>query len=106
MMLDIVRAAGVTVLEIGILALFVPTFGWISLAFWSALTGFALQLSGFEPNAEQSDVALWTLRGLFAGVPFVVNVAGALIFWGFAFNEREHAEVRAELERRASQRES
>ena len=49
MMLDIVRAAGVTVLEIGILALFVPTFGWISLAFWSALTGFALQLLRRDP---------------------------------------------------------
>lgn len=49
MMLDIVRAAGVTLLEIGILALFVPTFGWISLAFWSASTGFALQLLRRDP---------------------------------------------------------
>ncbi len=66
------------------------------------LTGFALQLSGFEPNVQQTDTALLTLRGLFAGVPFVANVAGALLFLGFRFNEREHAEVRAALERRKS----
>lgn len=49
MMLDIVRAAGVTALEIVILTLFVPTFGWIALTLWSAVTGFVLLLSGREP---------------------------------------------------------
>lgn len=66
------------------------------------VTGFALQLSGFEPNVQQSDTALLTLRGLFAGVPFVAFVSGALIFRGFRFNEREHAEVRAVLQGRSA----
>lgn len=49
MMFDIVSAAGVTLLEIVILALFAPTFGWIALTFWSAITGSALLLLGREP---------------------------------------------------------
>jgi membrane glycosyltransferase len=53
MMLDIVRAGGVTALEIAILALFVPTFGWISISFWNAMIGFALQLSGRDPTSLQ-----------------------------------------------------
>ena len=49
MMLHIVRAEGLTALEVVILSLFVPTFGWISLSFWNATTGFALNLAGRDP---------------------------------------------------------
>ena len=51
MMLDIVRAGGITALELGILALFVPTFGWISISFWNASLGFVLQFVGRDPNS-------------------------------------------------------
>ena len=49
MMFDIVRAGGVTSLEIGIIGLFVPTFGWISLTLWNAVVGFALQIANLDP---------------------------------------------------------
>ena len=42
MMLDIVQANGLTPLEVIILGLFAVTFGWISIAFWNAVIGFAL----------------------------------------------------------------
>ena len=68
------------------------------------VTGVALQLSGFDPNAPQSETALLTLRGVFAAAPFFGFLTGALIFRSFAFNEREYREVRAELDRRAARR--
>jgi membrane glycosyltransferase len=49
MMLDIVRDAGITALEVGILTLFVPTFGWIAVSFWNAIVGFALGLLRRDP---------------------------------------------------------
>ena len=49
MMLGIVHAAGISALEVVILALFVPTFGWISVAFWNSLFGFMLQILRRDP---------------------------------------------------------
>ncbi len=49
MMLDIVGAAGLTALEVGILILFVPTFAWIALSFWNAVIGFTLGVLGRDP---------------------------------------------------------
>lgn len=68
------------------------------------LVGVALQASGFEPNAEQAPRALWTLKGLFGGAPLVAYLVGAALFTRFRFDEREHARLRAELERRAMAR--
>ncbi|SVB05256.1 uncharacterized protein METZ01_LOCUS158110, partial [marine metagenome] len=53
MMFDIVRAGGVTSLEIGIIGLFVPTFGWISLTLWNAVAGFTLQIAHLDPVSLQ-----------------------------------------------------
>jgi len=49
MMLGILASGGLTWLEALILFLFVPTFGWISLAFWTAVLGFGLQLLRVDP---------------------------------------------------------
>jgi len=49
MMLGILASGGLSGLEAVILALFVPTFGWISLAFWTAVLGFGLQLLRVDP---------------------------------------------------------
>lgn len=49
MMLGILASGGLSGLEALILALFVPTFGWISLAFWTAVLGFGLQLLRVDP---------------------------------------------------------
>lgn len=49
MMLGILASGGLSGLEALILGLFVPTFGWISLAFWTAVLGFGLQLLRVDP---------------------------------------------------------
>jgi GPH family glycoside/pentoside/hexuronide:cation symporter len=62
-----------------------------------ALTGFLLQLSGFQANAVQGETTLLTMRLLFAGAPFASYVVAALLLLRFSLNEREHGEVRAAL---------
>ncbi len=49
LMLGIMAGDGLTLLEVGILVLFVPSFAWISLAFWNGIVGFALQLLRRDP---------------------------------------------------------
>ena len=63
------------------------------------VTGFALSWAGYVPKVEQSDLVVNTLRFLYAGVPFIAYIFGALLLLRFSFNEAEHAEVLAELER-------
>lgn len=62
------------------------------------VTGFALSLSGFVPNAEQSATVVWTFKGLYAGLPFVAYIVGAILFMRFSFDEDEHKKVMVELE--------
>jgi GPH family glycoside/pentoside/hexuronide:cation symporter len=69
-------------------------------AFTVLLTGIALELSGFQPNVEQGPAAFWTLRGIFAGAPLVMSLAGAFVLRGYALDAVEHARIRAELEGR------
>ena len=49
MMLRIVGDGGLTLLEAVILGLFVPTFAWIVVPFWTALAGFALRIAKRHP---------------------------------------------------------
>jgi membrane glycosyltransferase len=49
MMLDILRANGVTLIEAVILPVFTVTFCWIAAAFWTAMAGFILRLARREP---------------------------------------------------------
>ncbi len=49
LMLGILGAGGVSPLELAILLLFLPTFGWISIPFWNAVIGFLLALSRRDP---------------------------------------------------------
>jgi membrane glycosyltransferase len=48
-MLDLMRVGGLTALEGLILVLFALTFGWIALAFWSAVLGFVLRALRRDP---------------------------------------------------------
>ncbi len=67
------------------------------------IVGIALQLSGFEPNVEQSELAQNTIRGLLALMPCLCYLIGAIFLFKFSFNEKEHREVSAVLvERRAA----
>ena len=49
MMFEILRANGVTGIELAILVLFAVTFGWITVAFWTAMIGFVLRLLKLDP---------------------------------------------------------
>jgi membrane glycosyltransferase len=49
MMVRTVGAQGFTVLEGVILALFVPTFAWIVLPFWTAIAGFLVRMARRDP---------------------------------------------------------
>lgn len=49
MMLDILRANGMRPLEAAVLVLFAITFTWLTVAFWTALIGFVLQLLRRHP---------------------------------------------------------
>lgn len=63
----------------------------------------ALQFSDFRPNEEQTEGTLRMLRVFNGGIPLVMFLLGAFWFRRFALNESEHAEIRAELDRRAAQ---
>ncbi len=65
------------------------------------VTGFVLQFTGFEPNVEQTEQTQTAMRALFALLPCICYVIGALLFARFSFNEKEHAEIRAILDERA-----
>ncbi len=69
------------------------------------VTGIVLQLTGFEPNIEQSEQTQFAMRALFALLPCICYVFGALLFIRFNFNEKEHAEVRQILAERKLERE-
>jgi GPH family glycoside/pentoside/hexuronide:cation symporter len=64
------------------------------------MTGLALQLSGFVPGVEQAEPARLAIRSLFALVPLVCFLMGALLLTRFSLNREQHAEVRAALEAR------
>ncbi|MEJ2132525.1 MAG: MFS transporter, partial [Gammaproteobacteria bacterium] len=67
-----------------------------------AISGVALTVSGFQPNVEQSEGPLLTIRLLFAGLPLLFSaLAAGLLFW-FRLDERAHAEIRAALGRSRS----
>ncbi len=51
------------------------------------VVGIALQLSGFEANAEQSPAADLAIRFCLAGLPCLMFAVGALAFRGFSLDE-------------------
>ena len=69
----------------------------LSIGLVIVLTGFALHLSGFQPNVEQTRTAELTLRGLFAGAPFAASLIAVLLMRRFALDASEHARIRDEL---------
>lgn len=64
------------------------------------LTGVGLQLSGFEPNAEQSESARQAIVLMMAGLPVFFYSVGLLLFLRFDFDESAHARIRAEIDAR------
>ncbi len=64
------------------------------------ITGFVLQVVGFEPNVEQTESTKFAMRALFAWLPATGYLVGAILFLRFTFNEKEHTEVRRILKER------
>lgn len=66
-----------------------------------ALGGWALQLSGFVPDVEQTTVTRWTILGLMGGAPFVCILIGMTAFTRFSLTNAEHVRIRRILDERA-----
>jgi Na+/melibiose symporter-like transporter len=65
------------------------------------LAGFALQLSGFEPNVEQSELTRRMIISVFALFPFGCFVTAALTLLRFGLTGPEYTRIRLELDARA-----
>jgi len=76
----------------------------LSLGTTIALTGIALQASGFRPNVEQTETALLTMRAMFSGFPVLATLSAVAILQRVTFDAAAHAETRAALDERASRR--
>lgn len=65
------------------------------------LVGVVLQVSGFEPNVEQTPEANMAIRTLLAGIPFVTFLVGAIVFGRFRLDAEEYARIHTALAQRA-----
>jgi GPH family glycoside/pentoside/hexuronide:cation symporter len=66
-----------------------------------ALSGFALQWSGFEPGVEQTPLTINTILFMMGGMPFLGFLIGMLAFTRFGLTREEHARIRRELDQRS-----
>jgi GPH family glycoside/pentoside/hexuronide:cation symporter len=64
------------------------------------LTGWVLQVAGFEPNVEQTDQAKFWIRALYSLFPLSCYVIGASLFARFSLDEAEHQRIRNALDLR------
>jgi membrane glycosyltransferase len=83
LMLDIMKANGVTPLEVLSLLMFLILFTWISGAFWTAIAGFFVRMIGRDPALLQPDeVASHVLLGRTAIVIPIYNEDASRVFAG------------------------
>ncbi|MDH3641099.1 MAG: MFS transporter [Gammaproteobacteria bacterium] len=68
----------------------------------TAFAMFGLALFGFVAGADNGPDELFGVRFLFSTFPSIFFLAGAAIVWKYPITEERHAEIRAELEARAS----
>jgi GPH family glycoside/pentoside/hexuronide:cation symporter len=66
------------------------------------VAGLALEWSGFQPNVEQNDLVNMTILAVATAVPCVGYLVAFLIFSRYQLTAPVHAEIRAELDRRAA----
>lgn len=65
-----------------------------------ALIGFLLQWAGFTPNVEQSATAQQAISFGFVGLPFVTMIIIVVLLSRFRLDEKTHAGILLELEKR------
>lgn len=66
-----------------------------------ALSGWALQASGFVANLDQSETTRWTIRLMTGGAPFLCLLIGMVAFARFSLDAAERERIRAALDARA-----
>ena len=67
----------------------------------AGITGFALEASGYVPNAdEQTEAVKITILALMGLLPAACYAVGILLFWRFRLNREEHAKVIAAIHER------
>lgn len=98
MMLDILRANGLSLLEVASLVLFTVLFTWITGAFWTAVAGFIIRLIGRDPAVvHQSEVEGRALHTRTALIMPIYNedtgrvAAGIDIIWRSLQSQPEQA---------------
>jgi sugar (glycoside-pentoside-hexuronide) transporter len=64
---------------------------------------FVLGLSGYREGAEQSELTLWTIRSLTAGVPGIFVLLAAWVTLRYPLSRARHAEILQELRIRRRQ---
>jgi GPH family glycoside/pentoside/hexuronide:cation symporter len=65
--------------------------------------GIALGLlgtAGYEPNIEQSEYVVLTLRTLYAAVPSLLNIFAVFIISFYPLNKKNHSEILIQIEKR------
>lgn len=62
------------------------------------VTGLALSIGGFVPNAPQSESTQYIMVGLFSLLPATCFLVGIALLARFSFNKPEHDAVRRQLE--------
>ncbi|HWW19231.1 MAG TPA: glucans biosynthesis glucosyltransferase MdoH, partial [Steroidobacteraceae bacterium] len=99
LMLDILKANGVSALELLSLLMFFVLFTWISGAFWTAIAGFFVRLIGRDPAQLQlNEVASHVLQSRTAIVIPIYNEDAARVFagveaiWG-SLQQQPHAQA-------------
>lgn len=63
------------------------------------MTGFALQMAGFVPNAEQTMAVKSTMILLYAVFPLILCTSGAVLMARFKLDETSHQDIRVALGR-------
>jgi Na+/melibiose symporter-like transporter len=63
---------------------------------------YGLSLLGFDPAGSNGPEELFGLRFLFSTFPSLFFLTGAAIVWTYPITEDRHAEIRAELDARAT----
>lgn len=96
LMLDVLRANGLSGLQIAGLIMFTALFAWISGAFWTAVAGFVVRLRGRDPAVlHPGESAHRCLRSRIAVVTPIYNEDTARVFagveatWGSLREQRE-----------------
>lgn len=50
--------------------------------------------AGYQPNVEQNEAVVWTLKALYGALPCLCNRLGFLVAVFYPISEKKHREIR------------